>query len=94
MIKELKVGGVNGVIWVLVIGIVVFFWFSDLLLGLVICLVIFMNILVVVLVGVLLFVVLDKLKIDFVFFGLVIFIMVIDIVGFVVFFGFGSLFLL
>ncbi|MEC7823179.1 MAG: magnesium transporter [Pseudomonadota bacterium] len=94
MTKELKVGGVNGVIWALVIGIVAFFWFSDPLLGLVICLAIFMNILAAALAGVLLPVVLDKLKIDPALSGSVILTTVTDIVGFVAFLGLGSLFLL
>lgn len=94
MTKELKVGGVNGVIWALVIGVVAFFWFSDPLLGVVICLAIFLNILAAALAGVLLPVVLDKLKIDPALSGSVILTTVTDIVGFVAFLGLGSLLLL
>lgn len=94
MTKELKVGGVNGVIWALVIGIVAFMWFSDPLLGLVICLAIFVNILTAALAGVVLPVILEKLKIDPALSGSVILTTVTDIVGFVAFLGLGSLFLL
>ena len=94
MTKELKVGGVNGVIWALVIGIVAFMWFSDPLLGVVICLAIFLNILAAALAGVMLPVILEKLKIDPALSGSVILTTVTDIVGFVAFLGLGSLFLL
>ncbi|WP_218354275.1 magnesium transporter [Alteromonas lipotrueiana] len=94
MIKELKVGGVNGVIWALVIGIVAYFWFTDVMLGVVICLAILFNIVAAALAGVLLPIVLDKLKIDPALSGSVILTTVTDIVGFVAFLGLGTLFLL
>ena len=94
MIKELKVGGVNGIIWALVIGIVAYFWFTDVLLGVVICLAILMNIVAAALAGVFLPVLLDKLKIDPALSGSVILTTVTDIVGFVAFLGLGTLFLL
>lgn len=94
MIKELKVGGVNGVIWALVIGIVAYFWFTDVLLGLVICLAILFNIVAAALAGVLVPVILDKLKIDPALSGSVILTTVTDIVGFVAFLGLGTVFLL
>lgn len=94
MIKELKVGGVNGVIWALVIGIVAYFWFTDVLLGLVICLAILFNIVAAALAGVFLPVLLDKLKIDPALSGSVILTTVTDIVGFVAFLGLGTVFLL
>jgi magnesium transporter len=94
MHKELKVGGLNGVIWALVIGIVAYFWFSDALLGLVICLAILCNIVAAAFAGVLLPVALNKLKIDPALSGSVILTTVTDIVGFVAFLGLGTLFLL
>ncbi len=94
MIKELKVGGVNGVIWALVIGIVAYFWFTDVLLGVVICLAILFNIVAAALAGVLVPVILDKLKIDPALSGSVILTTVTDIVGFVAFLGLGTVFLL
>ncbi len=92
--KELQVGGLNGVIWAVVIGIVAFFWFSSPLLGMVIGLAILFNILAAALAGVLLPVILDKLKIDPALSGSVILTTVTDIVGFVAFLGLGTLFLL
>lgn len=94
MTKELKVGGVNGVIWAIVIGIVAYFWFTDALLGLVICLAILVNIVAAALAGVFLPVILDKLKIDPALSGSVILTTVTDVVGFVAFLGLGTLFLL
>lgn len=94
MTKELKVGAVNGVIWALVIGCVSYFWFSDVLLGVVICLAILCNIVAAALAGVFLPVILNKLKIDPALSGSVILTTVTDIVGFVAFLGLGTLFLL
>ncbi|RDV25518.1 magnesium transporter [Alteromonas aestuariivivens] len=94
MVKELKVGGLNGLIWALVIGIVAFYWFSDPLLGLVICFAILANIVAAALSGVFIPVLLDKLKIDPALSGSVILTTVTDIVGFVAFLGLGTLFLL
>ncbi len=94
MVKELKVGGVNGVIWALVIGIVAYFWFTDMMLGVVICLAILFNIVAAAVAGVFVPVILDKLKIDPALSGSVILTTVTDIVGFVAFLGLGTLFLL
>lgn len=92
--KELKVGGLNGVIWAVVIGVVAYFWFSDPWLGLVIALAILFNIIAAALAGVALPVILDKLKIDPALSGSVILTTVTDIVGFVAFLGLGTVFLL
>ncbi|BDX07078.1 magnesium transporter [Planctobacterium marinum] len=92
--KELRVGGLNGIIWAIVIGIVASFWFTDPLLGVVIALAILCNIIAAALAGVSLPIILDKLKIDPALSGSVILTTVTDIVGFVAFLGLGTLFLL
>ncbi|WP_100657679.1 magnesium transporter [Alteromonas flava] len=92
--KEFQVGGVNGVIWAIVIGIVAFFWFANPLLGMVIALAILVNIISAACAGVFIPVLLDKLKIDPALSGSVILTTVTDIVGFVAFLGLGTLFLL
>ncbi|MEG3767322.1 magnesium transporter [Alteromonas sp. 14N.309.X.WAT.G.H12] len=94
MIKELKVGGVNGVIWAVIIGMVAAFWFTDAALGMVICLAILVNIVSAALAGVFLPMLLDKLRIDPALSGSVILTTVTDIVGFVAFLGLGTVFLL
>lgn len=94
MIKELKVGGVNGVIWAVIIGMVAAFWFTDAALGMVICLAILINIVSAALAGVFLPMLLNKLRIDPALSGSVILTTVTDIVGFVAFLGLGTVFLL
>lgn len=91
--KEVRVGGLNGVIWALIIGLVVSFWFTSPLIGIVISLAILLNIVSAAFVGVLIPVALDKLKLDPALSGSVILTTVTDIVGFVVFLGLGALIL-
>lgn len=92
--KELKVGGLNGVIWAIVIGAVAVAWFGDPMLGVVIGLAILLNIIAAATAGIFVPVLLDKLKIDPALSGSVILTTVTDIVGFVAFLGLGTLFLL
>jgi magnesium transporter len=92
--KELRVGGLNGAVWAVVIGVVAYFWFSNPMLGLVIALAILVNIVVAAIAGVTLPVILNKLKIDPALAGSVILTTVTDIVGFVAFLGLGTLLLL
>lgn len=91
--KEIRVGGLNGSIWAVIVGLVVSFWFSSPLVGLVIFLAILLNIVVAAIVGVLIPVAIDKLKLDPALSGSVVLTTVTDIVGFVVFLGLGSLIL-
>ncbi|AZQ84532.1 magnesium transporter [Colwellia sp. Arc7-635] len=92
--KELKVGGLNGIIWSIVIGAITYFWFDNLVLSLVIALAILLNLLTAAASGVMIPALLNKLKIDPALSGAVILTTVTDIVGFVVFLGLGSLLLL
>ncbi|MFT4939884.1 MAG: magnesium transporter [Paraglaciecola sp.] len=94
LVKELKVGGLNGVIWAIVIGIVSYVWFADYLLGVVISVAILFNIVAAACAGVFVPVILEKLKIDPALSGAVILTTVTDIVGFVAFLGLGTLFLI
>jgi magnesium transporter len=93
MKKELSVGGLNGVIWSVVIGLVASVWFGSPVIGLVIALAILVNIVAAALSGVLVPVMLDKLKLDPALSGSVILTTVTDIVGFVAFLGLGTLLL-
>lgn len=92
--KELKVGGLNGILWSIVIGVVTLWWFESPMLGLVIGLAIIVNILMAALSGVLIPVLLDKLRIDPALSGSVILTTVTDIAGFVAFLGLGTILLL
>ena len=92
--KELKVGGLNGIIWSVVIGAITYFWFDSAELSLVIALAILLNLLTASASGVMIPAILNKLNIDPALSGAVILTTVTDIVGFVVFLGLGSLLLL
>jgi magnesium transporter len=92
--KELKVGGVNGIIWSVVIGAITYFWFDSIELSFVIALAILLNLLTASASGVMIPALLNKLNIDPALSGAVILTTVTDIVGFVVFLGLGSLLLL
>jgi magnesium transporter len=91
--KELNIGSLNGVIWALVISLVTSLWFGSPLIGLVIALAIFINIVTAAISGVVIPIILDRLKLDPALSGAVILTTVTDIVGFVAFLGLGSLLL-
>ncbi|MDT0581514.1 magnesium transporter [Brumicola blandensis] len=94
LIKELKVGGLNGIIWALVIGVIAALWFNMPLIGVVIACAILLNIIAAALAGVCIPIILDKLNIDPALSGSVILTTVTDIVGFVAFLGLGTWLLL
>lgn len=91
--KEVSVGGLNGVIWAVVIGVITYHWFESFLIGLVIAIAILVNILAAAVSGIAVPVALKKLKLDPALSGSVILTTVTDIVGFVAFLGLGSLLL-
>jgi magnesium transporter len=92
--KELRVGAVNGLVWALVIGLLTFVWFNDIMLSITITVAILLNLVAASLAGVVIPSILDKMKIDPALSGSVILTTVTDIVGFVTFLGLGSLLLL
>ncbi len=94
LVKELSVGGFNGLLWAFAIGGIVAYWFSDMMIGIVIASAIAINIVAAAFSGVLIPVLLDKMKIDPALSGSVILTTVTDVVGFVTFLGLGTLFLL
>ena len=60
--KEVAVSGLNGIIWSIVIGLITYYWFSDLLLSLIIALAIITNLVVAAFSGAFLPLLLSKLK--------------------------------
>ena len=92
--KELRVGAVNGCVWAMVIGVLTYVWFSDVMLSITITVAILLNLIAASLSGVVIPSILDKMKIDPALSGSVILTTVTDIVGFVTFLGLGSLLLL
>ena len=91
--KEVAVSGLNGIIWSIVIGLITYYWFADLLLSLIIALAIIMNLVVAAFSGAFLPLLLSKLKIDPALAGGVILTTITDVIGFVAFLGLAALFI-
>ena len=91
--KEVAVSGLNGIIWSIVIGLITYYWFSDLLLSLIIALAIITNLVVAAFSGAFLPLILSKLKIDPALAGGVILTTITDVIGFVAFLGLAALFI-
>ena len=91
--KELAVSGLNGIIWSLVIGLITYYWFSDLLLSLIIALAIITNLIVAAFSGAFLPLLLSKVRFDPALAGGVILTTISDVIGFVAFLGLAALFI-
>ena len=91
--KEVAVSLLNGFIWSIVIGLITFYWFSDLLLSFIIALAIIVNLVVAAFSGAFLPLMLTKLKIDPALAGGVILTTITDVIGFVAFLGLAALFI-
>ncbi len=94
LLKELKVGLINGIIWSFIIGITTYLWFGELGLSIVLGIAILGNLIAAASSGVLIPSILNKLNIDPALSGAVLLTTVTDIIGFLIFLGLGSLFLL
>ncbi len=91
--KELAVGAINGIIWALAIAIVAGLWFNSILLGLLIGAAIIVNLSSAALAGVTIPLLLKHYRIDPALSGGVLLTTITDVVGFVAFLGFASLFI-
>ena len=91
--KEVAVSLLNGFIWSIVIGLITFYWFSDLLLSFIIALAIIVNLVVAAFSGAFLPLMLTRLKIDPALAGGVILTTITDVIGFVAFLGLAALFI-
>ena len=91
--KEVAVSGLNGIIWSIVIDLITYYWFADLLLSLIIALAIITNLVVAAFSGAFLPLLLSKLKIDPALAGGVILTTITDVIGFVAFLGLAALFI-
>ena len=89
--KEVAVSGLNGVIWSIVIALVTYYWFADVVLSVVIGLAIIVNLVVAAFSGAFLPLLLTKLKIDPALAGGVILTTITDVIGFVAFLGLAAL---
>ncbi|MCB1773077.1 MAG: magnesium transporter [Gammaproteobacteria bacterium] len=93
-IKELAVGGLNGVVWAVVVAAVAFAWFRDPGIAVIIAVALVLNLLAASLSGVAVPLVLKRMGIDPALSGAVILTTVTDVIGFLSFLGLASVFLL
>jgi magnesium transporter len=89
--KELLVGALNGVIWALIIAAVVYSWFDDLELAMIIAVAILINLIVAALAGATIPLTLKRLGIDPALAGGVVLTTVTDVIGFLAFLGLATL---
>lgn len=92
--KELFVGALNGVIWAIVIAFLAYLWFGSPLLGVVIGAAIIVNITAAAVAGVTIPIFLKRMGIDPALSGSVLLTTVTDVVGFMAFLGFATLFII
>jgi magnesium transporter len=88
--NELGIGAVNGVLWATVVGIIAGWWFSDVIMGIIIGCAILINMAVAALAGVLVPIILQRFKQDAALSGSVILTTVTDVVGFFTFLGLAT----
>ena len=92
--KEVVVGGLNGILFAILVGVVAAIWFSAPTLGIVIASAMVINMLVAGLVGTLIPLGLERAGIDPAIAATVFLTTITDVVGFFVFLGLAALFLL
>ncbi len=91
--KEARVGLINGVVWALIIGLVVFIWKGSLILSVIMAGAMLANLFIAGVAGVLIPIGLKKLKIDPAFAGGMALTTCTDIVGLMVFLGLATIFI-
>ncbi|OUR85693.1 magnesium transporter [Methylophaga sp. 42_8_T64] len=91
--KEIAVGAINGFLWAIAIAIVTIIWFNSFALGVLIGSAIIINLVAAALAGVTIPIALQKFGIDPALSGSVLLTTVTDVVGFVAFLGFATLFI-
>ncbi|WP_238924522.1 magnesium transporter [Candidatus Vesicomyidisocius sp. SY067_SCS001] len=91
MNKEVAIGVLNGIFWSLIISVVTYIWFTDLMLSLVIALAIIVNLIFAAFSGAFLPLLLIKFKIDPALAGGVILTTITDVIGFLAFLSLATL---
>ncbi len=94
VLKETFIGGINGIIFAIIISLVSMYWFDDGLLGLIIGLAMVLNLIVAGFAGTIIPLTLDRLKIDPALASGVILTTITDVFGFLSFLGLATIFLL
>ena len=94
IIKETFIGGINGIIFAIIISLVSMYWFQDIMLGVIIGLAMVLNLIVAGFAGTIIPLTLDKLKVDPALASGVILTTITDVFGFLSFLGLATLFLI
>ena len=92
--KEIFVGGINGLIFAILIGLISSYWFKDSLLGIVIAFAMIFNLIIAGFFGTLIPITLHKFKIDPALASGVILTTITDVFGFLSFLGLASIFII
>ncbi len=92
--KETLIGGINGIIFAIIISLISIYWFDNLMLGLIIGLAMILNLLIAGFSGIVIPLVLDKFKIDPALASAVILTTITDVFGFLSFLGLATLILI
>lgn len=93
IIKELAIGLINGVVWAFVVGCIVWLWFDNVSIGILIAVALMINLVFAALAGASIPMVLQRLNIDPALAGGVILTTVTDVLGFFVFLGLATVYL-
>ncbi|MEX0614377.1 MAG: magnesium transporter [Methylophaga sp.] len=91
--KELAVGALNGIIWAIAIAVVTYLWFQDVGIAILIGVAIIINLVAASLAGVTIPLALKKFGIDPALSGSVLLTTITDVVGFMAFLGFATLYI-
>ncbi|MBT4348492.1 MAG: magnesium transporter, partial [Methylococcales bacterium] len=94
VIKELAIGLINGVVWAFFVGCIVSLWFGNINIGILIAVALMINLIFAALAGALIPMLLQRLNIDPALAGGVILTTVTDVLGFFVFLGLATIYLL
>ena len=94
IIKEFSIGILNGFIFAIISAVVVYFWFNDFTLSLIISISMILNMIVAGLFGILVPITLKKLNIDPAIASSVFVTTITDVIGFLSFLGIGAFFFL
>jgi len=94
LIKELAVGGLNGLLWALVVAAVTMYWFENFLIGVIIAAAMLINLFAAALAGATIPLLMRKMGIDPALSSSVVLTTVTDVVGFFAFLGLATLILL
>ena len=92
--KETFIGGINGIIFAIIISLLSIYWFQDFMLGLIIGSAMVLNLIIAGFAGTIIPLALDKMKIDPALASAVILSTITDVFGFLSFLGLATLFLI